>query len=234
MVRLYRLLCLQKSCWVYCGRVVANWRERYVLQVSFSLGSDTFFILEGKMACCFIGHRKIENKARVFKKAKEIIERLIVEKKVKTFYFGSKSEFDDICHAAVTELQSVYPDIVRINYRCKSEYVVKKEERKGLELGLSEILKKQVILKDFEGEKISDRVLSAGKASYIERNEEMIEDSEYCIFFYHENYTPTQGERKGLSKKSGTRLAYAYAQRKQKIIINIAKEEEKNGYCGIG
>ncbi len=175
---------------------------------------------------CFIGHRKVENKELVKEKVKEVVERLIVEKGVKTFHFGSRSEFDDICHVVVTEFQKIYPDIIRVNYNCKSEYVVKKDERERLEAGWSRLLKEEVKLKDYERGKISDRVYSAGEASYVERNEEMIDDSTYCVFFYREGYKPTPNNPRKSSKISGTKLAYDYAVRKKKIIINIVEEIE--------
>ncbi|MBQ8443844.1 MAG: hypothetical protein IJX25_00625 [Clostridia bacterium] len=54
----------------------------------------------------------------------------------------------------------------------------------------------------------------------------MIDDSEYCLFYYDEDYQP---EKRKSSKrsvlyyqpKSGTRLAYEYAKRKKKKVINI-------------
>ncbi len=172
---------------------------------------------------CFIGHRKIENKEAVKEKVKEVVGWFIVEKGIRVFHFGSRSEFDDICHAVVTDFQKIYPDIVRVNYNCKSEYVVKKEEREGLEKIGKALLKKELGLKDYELGKISDRVYSAGKASYVERNEEMIDDSEYCIFFYREEYKVEPQNSRQSSKKSGTKLAYEYAERKKKVIVNIAR-----------
>ena len=34
---------------------------------------------------------------------------------------------------------------------------------------------------------MSDKVASAGQASYIERNELMINDSDYCVFYIDKN-----------------------------------------------
>ncbi len=176
------------------------------------------------MACCFIGHRKIQRKELVFQKVKEVVEKLIVENGERVFYFGSKSEFDALCHKVVTEFQSSYPDITRINYNLRSEYVVKKEEREKLEKEWSSITKKKVVLQDFEGAKISDKVYGAGIAVYVERNQEMIDDSEICVFFYREGYSPERENPRQLSKKSGTKLAYDYAARKKKTIVNIAEK----------
>lgn len=179
----------------------------------------------GKQTCCFIGHRKIQNQEEVRKKVEEVVRTLIVEKGVEKFNFGSRSEFDALCHAAVMKLKVEYPNIVRINYRCKSEYVVKEEEREELEKSWSEQLHREISLQGFEGEKISDRVFNGGYASYVERNQEMIDDSDICVFYYQEGYTPEPNPyRRYSSKKSGTKLAYEYAVQKKKIVLNIAWE----------
>lgn len=174
------------------------------------------------LSCCFIGHRKIEDKESVLLCVKPIIEMLIVEKGVRIFNFGSKSEFDDLCHRIVSDFQSEYPDIIRVNYNRKSEYAVKKDEKANLEEIWSRLLKKDVSIKDFDSSKMSDRVFMAGKASYVERNREMIDDSDFCVFFYIEEYKPEPDTHRKTSEKSGTKMAYDYAVRKKKPIINIA------------
>ncbi len=153
---------------------------------------------------------------------KQLIENLISEKGVRVFHFGSKSEFDDICHLVVTELQSVYSDILRVNYNRESEYAVKKNEKAKLEESESRLLKKDITLKDFDEAKSSDRIQKAGKVSYVERNQEMIDDSDFCVFFYIEEYKPQPNPYYASSGKSGTKLAYDYAVRKKKTIFNIA------------
>ncbi len=178
-------------------------------------------------SCCFIGHRKIRDKESVFVAVKKTVEGLILEKGVKTFRFGSKSEFDDICHLAVTELKEKYPDIVRINYPCKSEYAVKPNEKADLQTRLSRLLKKDIRLKDYESSKISNRTINAGKASYVERNQDMMDDSDYCVFFYMQEYELPKGGKS--SGQSGTKLAYDYALRKKKTVVNIADAPSKEG-----
>ena len=86
------------------------------------------------------------------------------------------------------------------------------------------MLEKDINLRDYERGKMSDRVYSAGKASYVERSEEMIDDSTYCVFFYREGYKPEPNNPRQSSKISGTKLAYEHAERKKKVIINIAKQ----------
>lgn len=71
--------------------------------------------------CCFIGHRKIDLTKQLEEKTKKVIEDLIVNKNVATFLFGSKSEFDSLCHRLVSNLKEKYPHIKRIAYTCRSE-----------------------------------------------------------------------------------------------------------------
>lgn len=175
--------------------------------------------------CCFIGHRDVPDRSEVYSRVKKVIENLIVNENVKVFHFGSRSAFDDICHEIVTDFQEKYPDVQRINYNRRSEYVVKKEEKERLEEEWSKVLHEQVTLKDYEGEKMSERVARAGKASYVERNKEMIDDSDYCVFYCKEDYKPDVSKsRYPSSGKSGTKIAFDYATSKSKQIINVADE----------
>ena len=59
---------------------------------------------------------------------------------------------------------------------------------------------------------------NAGRASYIERNQAMISESDICVFCFDENYLPQQ--RKNRKNKGGTAIAFRYTQSKKKIIIN--------------
>lgn len=66
----------------------------------------------------------------------------------------------------------------------------------------------------------------AGRASYVERNQEMINKSDFCIFYYDENYLPPRrkNSRRDLfdyQPKSGTVVAYEYALKKQTVIFNV-------------
>ena len=55
--------------------------------------------------CCFIGHRKINATEALKIKVSELIEDLIVNHNVNTFLFGSRSEFDNLCHSIVSEIK---------------------------------------------------------------------------------------------------------------------------------
>lgn len=120
--------------------------------------------------CCFIGHRTIEESEELFTLLRGTIKRLILEEGVRYFLFGSRSEFDDLCHHIVTEFQQEFPNIVRVAYTRRSEYAVKAEEKEKMERSWASVLKTEVKLKDYDAEVQSDRVFSAGKASYVERN----------------------------------------------------------------
>lgn len=156
-----------------------------------------------KNSCCFFGHRKIVITECLVESLQNEIEKLIKEKKVKTFLFGSRSEFDDLCHKVVSELKEMYSDIVRIYVRAEYPYI-NEEYRKH-------------IMQRYEETYYPEKIKGAGKASYIERNYEMLNKSKYCIFYYDEKYVPGKG------KKSGTKIAYEYAKRKGLCIINLKK-----------
>ena len=73
--------------------------------------------------CCFFGHRKINETAELKNKLYEVIEDLIVNKKVDTFLFGSKSEFDELCHSVVTAMKEKYSYIKRIYVRAEFAFI---------------------------------------------------------------------------------------------------------------
>ena len=104
------------------------------------------------MICCFIGHRKINITEEQELKLKTIIEDLIINKKVSTFLFGSKSEFDSLCHSIVSDLKSKYPSIKRIKYTCKSESCLLENEKEKWENILSKLEKQKIKLLGYEEE----------------------------------------------------------------------------------
>ena len=81
--------------------------------------------------CCFIGHRRIDLTKELEEKTKNVVEDLIINKKVTTFLFGSKSEFDSLCHKIVTDLKDKYPHIKRVVYTCKSQGCTLESEKQN-------------------------------------------------------------------------------------------------------
>jgi len=162
--------------------------------------------------CCFFGHRKITETDELRSKLYNEIEILIIKNKVHTFLFGSKSQFDDLCHKIVTELKEKYPHIKRIYVRAEFPYI--------------DDSYKKYLLESYEDTYYPEKMIDAGKAAYVERNYEMIDNSRYCICYYDENYTPPRRKNSRQDSlvyqpKSGTAVAYDYAVKKKKEIINV-------------
>ena len=150
--------------------------------------------------CCFFGHRKINETEELKSKLIEIIEKLIVDEKVDKFLFGSKSRFNSLCLELVTEIKEKYPHIKRIYVR--AEYLDINEHYKNY------------LLESYEDTYYPEKMLNSGRAAYVERNYEMIDNSHYCIVCYDKQNAPT-------TRKSGTKIALDYAVKKGKQIINI-------------
>ena len=167
--------------------------------------------IDKEKSCCFFGHRKIAETEELKNNLYEIIENLIVNEKVDTFFFGSKSQFDDLCHKIVTELKEKYPHIKRIYVRSAFQHIPDWYE--------------DSLLQHYEDTYFPEHMENAGRASYVERNQEMINKSDFCIVYYDENYAPPKrkNSRRDLTDyqpRSGTKIAYDYAVKKKKIIIN--------------
>jgi len=169
-------------------------------------------IFDKEHCCCFFGHRKITETEKLKNRVYRTVEELIKNCKVHTFLFGSKSEFDDLCFSIVTKLKEKYPHIQRIYVR--SAFA-------DIDEGYTNYL-----LEMYEGTYFPEKIRGSGKASYVERNREMINKSKFCVVYYDENYLPPRrkNSRRDLTDyqpKSGTKLAYDYAVKKELTIINV-------------
>lgn len=153
-----------------------------------------------KTTCCFFGHRSTQETRELKLALNEIIEKLIVEKGVDTFLFGSKSRFNSVCLEVVTELKERYPHIKRIYVRAEYPHINEDYKR--------------YLLESYEDTYYPERLVNAGKACYIERNCEMIANSRYCVVYYDERRAPT-------TRKSGTKIALDYAIQQRKTIITL-------------
>ena len=163
-------------------------------------------------ACSFFGHRDTPQTEELKQKVGETVERLIVEERVDTFLFGSRSNFDELCYIVVTELKEKYPHIQRIAYLCKHESGCLAGEGKDEQRRIKELTGRDVYVREFEDIKKSDRVNSAGRAAYVERNYWMINDSDFVVVHLEE------GRNDG---KSGSRLAYKYSLRQKKSMLTV-------------
>ena len=166
----------------------------------------------GLHTCCFFGHRKVPNAVEIKNKVYKEVENLIAKKDVCIFLFGSKSEFDDLCHEVVTELKGKYPHIKRVYVRSAFQHIPDWYE--------------ESLLKHYEDTYFPEHMENAGRASYVERNQEMINKSDFCVVYYDENYAPPRrrNSKRDLidyQPKSGAKVAYDLAVKKKKEIINI-------------
>ena len=173
-----------------------NVRNEYMVYLNIEVN----FMCEN--TCCFIGHRTINETEELKSKLIEIIEKLIVDENLDTFLFGSKSRFNDLCYEIVTEIKEKHPHIKRIYVR--AEYLDIDESYKNY------------LLESYEDTYYPEKIIGAGKVSYVKRNYEMINKSHFCIVYYDEQNAPT-------TRKSGTQIALDYAIKQNNKIIRFSK-----------
>jgi len=167
----------------------------------------------GKVAC-FLGHRIVPDSSELRIRMKELVIDLIVNHDVDTFLFGTRSDFSFIAHSVVTEIKERYPHIKRIKYRHDYPEV-------------SDYMRPYIFDDYYEDNIFPQKALNAGASVYVERDQAMIDDSDFCIFYYDENYKPPEKHHVRryvcpVQTKSGTALAFRYASAKNKRIINLA------------
>lgn len=150
--------------------------------------------------CCFFGHREIDETEELVERLYAVIEDLITNKNVDTFLFGSKSRFNSLCYEQVTKIKERHPHIKRIYVRAEFPYINNDYHA--------------YLLERYEDTYYPEKALGAGKAAYVVRNREMIDNSHFCIVYYRSDYSPT-------NRKSGTKAAldYALGQNKQLLLL---------------
>ncbi len=150
--------------------------------------------------CCVFGHKTIAETEELNTRLYNIIEKMILNENVDTFLFGSKSRFNDFCLDLVTKIKEKYPHIKRIYVRAEYPYISEHY--------------KNYLLESYEDTYYPEKIIGAGRAIYIERNYEMINNSQFCIVYYDEQNSPT-------NRKSGTGIAFDYAIKKGKHVIKL-------------
>lgn len=162
-----------------------------------------------KKICCFIGHRKIKVTDNLKEVLYGIIQTLVLQENVDTFFFGSKSQFNDLCYEIVSNIKKKYFFIKRVYVRAQFQNI-------GSEYT-------EHLMKYYEDTYYPKKIQFSGKLAYIERNYDMIDKSEICVFYFDKNYQPPvkKGSVSKRQTKSGTLLSYNYAERKKRKIINV-------------
>ena len=164
--------------------------------------------------CCFWGHRRINESENLKSAMCNIVSDLIENKGINTFLFGSRSQFNSLCYEIVSYLKELYPHIKRIYVR--AEYAnINEDYRKYL-------------LEKYEDTYYPEKIRNSGRAVYVERNRYMIDRCSVCVVYYKNDYSPLMCKRGKTDMernrfKSGTKIAYDYALKKGRIIINIAE-----------
>lgn len=154
---------------------------------------------------CFIGHRDIEITDELLFNLEKNIEYLIINKNAIKFLFGSHSDFNDICFDIVSKLKEKYPFIKRVMVRHDVDYL---NERV-----------KQSYLENYEEIVLSEKIVNAKKYSYVARNKYMIDESDFCVFYYKKDYIALTDKKS--VRNSGTFTAFKYAMKNKKCIINL-------------
>lgn len=131
---------------------------------------------------------------------------------VNHFIFGDHSDFNSLCYEIVTELKDEFPHIRRTHYRTDypdaDDYTM------------------QFLLDGYEDSICPVGVAGAGRAAYVKRNQAMINDSDICVFYFDETYQLSRRRQSKTSlsdyqPKSGTRIAFDYANAHGKRVINL-------------
>ena len=165
--------------------------------------------------CCFIGHRNTKETPELKEELIKTVLNLIEEHGVREFLFGSKSSFNTLCFETVTEIKEQYPDIKLGYIRSMYEHIDESYEKYLLEF--------------YDFTYMPSGIERAGKAAYLERNQKMIDKSDFCVFYYDKDYVPKPKKTKALFARvtnSGTKIAYEYAEKKCKRVINLYKETD--------
>lgn len=116
----------------------------------------------------------------------------LLEQGVATFLFGDHSEFNTLCYEVVSELREVYPKIRRIHYR--TDYPD------------ADAYTMQFLLDGYEDSICPDGVAAAGKAAYVERNQAMIQASDFCVFYFNNEYLPASRKESKKDLQEAARL----------------------------
>ena len=158
-----------------------------------------------KYICSIFGHRTINETEELRAQISVAIESLIADRGVDTFLFGSKSRFNDLCYEIASELKKKYPHIKRVYVRAEFPYISDSY--------------RSYLLERYEDTYFPESILRAGRAVYVERNFEMIRNSQYCLVYYDEANAPVK-------RKSGTKIALAYAvgQKKETILFPVPEK----------
>ena len=102
----------------------------------------------------------------------------------------------------------------------RGSFNIKKRKRTKRAI-FSRMLQREVHYMEYEEAVSSQKSLTANINAYIMRNQEMIDHSDICVFYYNKGYLPLKSKpaSKCLSDhqpKSGTAISFTYAAQKRR------------------
>lgn len=148
------------------------------------------------MTAAVIGHRRVTEE--VASRIKCATEQL-VQRGVDVFLFGSRSAFGDMVLDEVTRLKSVCGNLRRVYVR--AEYPEISAQYKSY------------LLRHYDDTFMPSGVF--GRAAYVQRNFYMIDNADVCLFYCDCSVKDCA------VGKSGARIAYEYAVKRRKEIVNL-------------
>ena len=169
------------------------------------------------LSCCFFGHRDVVWTEELERVIYFLVKRLILEENVVKFYFGDHSHFVTLCYKVVAELQIEFPHIKLIAIPVDSMAILLRDNEEDIKFSQA----CHWMIYDYAVR--PPNISKAGKASYVERNQFMIDKSDFCIVYYDPKYSPKEVYRKGryYQPRSGTKVALDYAISKKKTIYSV-------------
>ena len=105
-----------------------------------------------------------------------------------------------------------YSHICRVAYLCKHETACLVGAGTSLKQKIKDLTGRDDYVGEYEEIKKSDRVNSAGRVSYVERNQWMVDESDITFIHIDKGYCIK-------NKNSGTALIYRYAKSRKRIIV---------------
>lgn len=163
------------------------------------------------LTVCFIGHRRVGVTEGLRSALRALLLELIHEGATE-FLFGDHSQFNDLCYDAVTALRQDFPQIRRVKLRTDNPELSENTKR--------------FFFDGYEDNICPAGVAASARAAYVERNQAMIRESDVCVFYYDSAYSPPRrrASRRSVTDyqpNSGTALAYAYAVKLGKRVVNL-------------
>lgn len=166
-----------------------------------------------KKSACFIGNGKVDLILK--EKIQDIIKNL-VEDGTEIFMFGSKSEFRDVCFDIVTQFKVSNNNIKTVGCPCNGELFYLQKDKYTQEMTIYNTLNKKINVQGFD----EINQFNNEGLSYFDRNKNMIESSDFCVFYFKK-------EEHILPSKYKTRLTKLQSVNEENLVLDYAKKLNK-------